>query len=92
MAVPVDRFSLLPAELRLRIYTFVFSPNGELITLQINHSFRGKTVSGSGLVLLVRNEKYYARRRPGPLGTWPDHVEEAFWRGTISRNKDNAVH
>lgn len=76
--------SVLPPELRLRIYCYVFSTRDEgLIVLRATG--RGDWAGDMGLpsYAMLLQDPYYERyrRRSSIRGKWPDPVEEAFHKG-----------
>lgn len=88
MALPkVDMLGVLPPELRLKIYSYVFSTGDEgLIVLRAMP--RGDWAGDMGLppygVLLQDPQYDRYRRRRNIRGVWSDHVEEAFQKGDTS--------
>lgn len=78
--VKVDRLSLLPAELRSRIYFFVFHSSGNSPTLHVRSRLNPRAWATSLLRLLwsagYKESKFY---HSSP--EWPEHIEAAFVRG-----------
>lgn len=85
MALPtVDRLSVLPPELRLQIYSYVFSTEDEgLIVLRTTR--RGDWAGDMGLppyAILLQDPRYdHYRRRRSIRDKWPDSIEDAFQKG-----------
>ena len=85
MALPaVDMLSVLPLELRLQIYSYVFSTEDEgLIGLRMTR--KGDWAGDMGLppyVILLHDPRYDRyRRRCGVRDVWPDSIQDAFYKG-----------
>lgn len=79
----VDVLSVLPPELRLRIYSYVFLTADGPIMLRAAR--RGDWAGDMGLppyAILLRDPRYDRyRRKRSSRNTWPDPVEEAFQKG-----------
>lgn len=80
----VDMLSVLPSELRLQIYSYLFSTEDEgLIVLRTTR--RGDWAGDMGLpayAILLQDPQYdSSRNRRCIRDTWPDPIEEAFHKG-----------
>lgn len=78
----IDRLSTLPAELRSRIYLFVFFSGGQPPTLHVRHRLHRRAQHASLLRLLWSSE-YRQSKFYHSTPEWSDHVEAAFIKGAI---------
>ena len=92
-ALPRDRLSLLPNELLDTIYSLVFQFEDGPWTLHVK---KGLDSSGdrpdfdrdhaSSILALPRDRRNVGRLLGKKYPYWPDHVEEAFFRGDLNHN------
>lgn len=81
-STPIDRFGLLPGELQMQIYSYIFRADDGL---PIN--FRVRTLSKANRCIYWVGTAQLTRvpgcRAPG--NAWPEHMKQALLQGTYLR-------
>lgn len=80
-SAPIDRIPLLPQELRLRIYSFIFAGP---ITLYIEKRWQDSETQYSSILTMRRDVRYQKSRQRCPGRVWPEPLEKAFFQGTYT--------
>lgn len=84
MAMLVDSLRILPPELRLCIYSYLLSGDGD-DTVRIRHRQNARDgdrfAEDPCAVLALPGDPVYVAHRRNPNRHWPDEVEEVFFQG-----------
>lgn len=81
MAVPIDSLRILPPELRQCIYSCLLFGDGDSTVEIIQRQAGSLAAVALSAVLALPKDPMNVSYRKEPWGTWPDEVDEAFFRG-----------